>query len=58
MDMNQVNENGTRPGECASWESYRERLEAIKGDPELIKTIWQDTDFMAYFYIWQVLLSF
>jgi hypothetical protein len=46
------------PGVCIPWEEQAERMPPIRGDAELVKQIWEETDALAYLYIWQVLLSF
>jgi len=46
------------PGVCIPWEEKRKELPEIKGDQELVKRVWEDTDALAYTYIWHCLLSF
>ncbi len=46
------------PGTLVPWEEKVQELPEIKGDPELVKRLWQETDGLAYTYIWQCLLSF
>lgn len=45
-------------GACLPWEAKRKEIPAIPGDPELCRQIWQNTDALAYFYIWHLVLSF
>jgi hypothetical protein len=47
-----------KPGVCFAWEEKLKELSEIKGDKELVKKIWEDTDTLGYIYIWQCLLSF
>ncbi|HPD45319.1 MAG TPA: hypothetical protein P5279_00560 [Anaerohalosphaeraceae bacterium] len=47
-----------RPGVCIPWEEKLKELPQIKGDADLLKKIWEDTDALGYMYIWQCLLSF
>jgi len=47
-----------RPGVCVPWEEKMKELPPIKGDPDLVRKIWEDYDALGYVYIWQVLLSF
>jgi hypothetical protein len=47
-----------KPGVAFPWEEKLKELSQIKGDKELIKKIWEDTDVLAYVYIWHCLLSF
>ncbi len=46
------------PGVCIPWEEKKKELPAIVGDEELVKRVWEENDFLAYVYIWQLLLSF
>lgn len=46
------------PGTCFPWEEKVRELPPIKGDENLIRQIWEETDTLAYLYIWQCLLSF
>ena len=46
------------PGEVVSWEEKCKEYEKIMGNEELVRRIWQDTDFMAYMYAWQLVVSF
>ena len=46
------------PGVCIPWEEKLKELPKIPGDAELARKIWEDTDALAYTYIWHCLLSF
>ena len=46
------------PGTVVTWDEKVKELPPIQGDAQLVKKIWEDTDGLAYMYIWQVLLSF
>jgi hypothetical protein len=46
------------PGTCFPWEKKAQELPPIQGDAELVRRIWEETDALAYLYIWQCLLSF
>ena len=46
------------PGACIPWDEKRAEIAEIKGDEELVKRIWEDTDGLGYMYIWQCLESF
>jgi methoxylated aromatic compound---corrinoid protein Co-methyltransferase len=46
------------PFVCIPWEEKRKELAAIRSNEELVKKVWEDTDALAYVYIWQCLLSF
>ncbi len=47
-----------RPGVCIPWADKLKELPEISGDAALVQRLWEDTDALAYVYIWQVLLSF
>jgi hypothetical protein len=47
-----------RPGVCLPWEDKLKELPELTGDADLVKRIWEDTDALAYMYVWQCLLSF
>lgn len=46
------------PGICIPWDQEVKQLPEIVGDKELAKQIWEETESLAYMYIWQCLLSF
>jgi hypothetical protein len=46
------------PGVCIPWQEKMKELPEIKGDAELVRRVWEDTDALAYVYIWQCLESF
>jgi len=46
------------PGTCIPWEQKRKELPEISGDEDLVKRVWEDTDSLAYIYIWHCLLAF
>lgn len=46
------------PGVCIPWEEKLKEMPEIKGDEELVKRVWEDTDSLAYIYIWHCLLAF
>lgn len=56
--MSQPNEANRLPGVCIPWEEYRATLGDIPGNEELVKTIWEQNDFLGYMFIWHCLLSF
>lgn len=56
--MAEARETKRKPGVCVPWEEKMKELPQIKGDPEVLKKIWEDYDALGYMYIWQVLLSF
>ena len=53
-----LREPRVKPGACMPWGDKLATLPAINGDPALVQRIWEDTDALAYLYIWHCLLSF
>jgi hypothetical protein len=47
-----------KAGLCLPWEEKLKELPPISGDPALLRRVWEETDGLAYLYIWQLLLSF
>ena len=47
-----------RPGVCYPWAEKVRELPPIKGDAGLTQKVWENTEGLAYLYIWHVLLSF
>ncbi|MEM2930604.1 MAG: uroporphyrinogen decarboxylase family protein, partial [Thermoproteota archaeon] len=47
-----------KPGVCMPWDEKRREIEAISGDEELFRRVWEEIDSLGYLFIWQVLLSF
>ena len=47
-----------KPFVCIPWEEKIKEFLPITGDEELVKKIWEDTDALAYVYIWHCLVSF
>lgn len=46
------------PGVCIPWEQKLKEMPEITGDPQLVQTVWQNIDGLAYTYIWHCLVSF
>ena len=46
------------PGVCTPWEEKVKEFPKMSGDEQLVQRVWEDTDSLAYMYIWQCLLSF
>ena len=47
-----------KPGVCIPWEERVKEYEKILGDPEVVKKVWEETDMLAYLYIWACLIQF
>jgi hypothetical protein len=47
-----------RPGVCLPWEEKVKELPAITGDPDLVRSVWEEIDGLGNTFIWQMLLSF
>jgi hypothetical protein len=56
--MSQQQDFKRPPGVCIPWEEERKELPEISGDEELVKRVWEETDALAYLYIWHCLLAF
>lgn len=46
------------PGVCLPWAEKQATLPPLQGDAALCQRIWENTDSLAYLYIWQLLLAF
>ena len=46
------------PGVCIPWQEKINELPPILGGEQLVKKVWEETDSLAYMYIWQLLVSF
>jgi hypothetical protein len=44
-----------KPGVCVPWEEKVKEYKKIMGDEEVAKKVWEETDDLAYQYIWFVL---
>ncbi len=40
------------PGICIPWEQKREEFPVIKGDEQLVRSVWESTDSWGYAFIW------
>jgi hypothetical protein len=47
-----------KPGVCIPWEEKAKALPPLTGDPDLVKTIWENVEGLGNTFIWQCLLSF
>jgi hypothetical protein len=47
-----------KPGVCIPWEQRVKEYARIMGDEEVVKRIWEQTDTLAYLYIWANLIQF
>jgi len=56
--MSEEQSQERNPGVCIPWAEKLKELGEISGDKELVKKIWEDTDALAYVYIWHCLVSF
>ncbi len=58
-DQQQPEQSQVRPpGTCMPWEEKEKELPPISGDKELVQRIWEETEALAYLYIWHCLLAF
>lgn len=56
--MSNSTDKKLKPGVCIPWEDRKKEYEAILGDEELVKKVWEDQDTLAYLYIWFCLIQF
>jgi hypothetical protein len=47
-----------KPGVCVPWEDKRKGWNALPGDENVVRDVWEHTDSLANTYLWQLLLSF
>ncbi|HXL02670.1 MAG TPA: hypothetical protein PK016_06085 [Candidatus Atribacteria bacterium] len=47
-----------KPGACIPWEEKAKELPPLSGDPELVRRVWEEVDFLGYLFIWHCLVSF
>lgn len=46
------------PGVCVPWAEKKAELPPITGDEQLVRRVWEETDALAYMYIWHLVVSF
>ena len=46
------------PGVCVAWEEKRKEYAKILGDEKIVQKVWEQTDVLAYLYIWACLIQF
>jgi len=51
-DVKESSKTQIAPGVCLPWAEQVERIGEIKGDPEIIKSEWENLDTFAYMYLW------
>jgi hypothetical protein len=55
---NKNTKSGRIPGVFLPWEEERKRIPQITGDEAIVREIWENTDRLAWTFIWQILVSF
>jgi len=55
---NQADQPKRAPGVCVPWDEKVKELPEIIGDAELVQRVWEETDALAYTYVWHCLVSF
>ena len=53
-----VSDDCVAAGECVPWSVKRCEIEAIPGDEQLCRDVWQNIDALGNMFVWQCLLSF
>jgi hypothetical protein len=56
--MSEHEENKTKPGVCVPWQEKRKEFAEILGDEKIVQKVWEQTDLLAYLYIWACLIQF
>ena len=56
--MSEQQQPQIEPGVCVPWDQKRREFPEIRGDEQIVKQVWEQTDALAYTYIWQCLVSF
>lgn len=46
------------PGACIPWDERLGEYAKIMGDEKIVKQVWEQTDQLAYLYIWSTLTLF
>jgi uroporphyrinogen-III decarboxylase len=47
-----------KPGVCVPWEEKVKEIPEITGDPDLVRSVWENVEALGNTFIWQCLLSF
>ncbi len=47
-----------KPGACIPWVLRVKEYATILGDEEVVRKVWEETDLLAYLYIWANLIQF
>ena len=47
-----------KPGVCIPWEQRAREYAQICGDEKIVRQVWEETDQLAYLYVWFVLTLF
>jgi len=55
---NKNTKSGRIPGVFLPWEEEKKRIPQITGDEAIVREIWENTDRLAWTFIWQILVSF
>ncbi|QPM67610.1 hypothetical protein [Atribacter laminatus] len=55
---NKNTKSGRIPGVFLPWEEERKRIPQITGNEAIVREIWENTDHLAWTFIWQILVSF
>ena len=48
----------TAPGVCVPWSQTRGQVPIVDGDERLCQSVWEQTDELAYTFVWRCLLAF
>jgi len=49
---------GRTPGVFLPWDEERKRIPQITGDETIVREVWENTDRLAWTFVWHILVSF
>jgi len=58
MEMSEQEKRTRKPGVCVPWEERLKEYPKIMGDEKIVQKVWEETDMLAYLYIWFCLTLF
>ncbi len=49
---------GRTPGVFLPWDEERKRIPQITGDETIVREVWENTDRLAWTFVWHILVPF
>ena len=56
--MPEQDKKKTDPGVCIPWQERVKEYRKLLGDEQVVKKVWEETDMLAYLYVWACLIQF